>query len=347
MISKPPSDWQREDRTVQAARQFGGLATKTLSAGASGLNRVRAAHQAFVAALLAILSGVAALAAGLIGRNIPVFLGAGCFSLLLGWMAFRSARTAFGRARKPDIMPDDRRGAWGDTGGSLNNSIFTTSLAEQTIDYDRNKLLFGAAKLVVMGGVLMAAVVFKVHPNPAVNAVIVLVLCGLLWRFCVLLRWVSGTDLTAIAWDGQQLRLRTLTRSRRVPWQSVESIYVRRRTLRLYGLIPISTSYDLLFRLRQNGSRRSVTISASMLTIRAGALDALMQRRAPQPAPHQALYPAPHADNDAEPGERRVFGRKGVATPSDVGARDIPAVTARDAVAWTPTPPRAFGRKVV
>ena len=81
----------------------------------------------------------------------------------------------------------------------------------------------------------------------------------------------TDKDLTAISWDDRQIRLRALTSSRQVPWQSVESVQTVRRVVRANFVVTVAKSYEMVFRLRHNGSRRKVKINA-WFSLRLGGL---------------------------------------------------------------------------
>jgi hypothetical protein len=356
MVSKPPGDWYREDRTVEAARQAGGVALKALSAGTSGIVRVRAVYRASMSAMAALSSAWAALAFGLSGRNIPVaILAAGC-SLLMGWMALRNLRPAFGRARSNveafSPMPDTagltgRHDPWSRMGEVSRDFATNTQRGGSVIYYSRNKLALRAAKAFMACAVLVWVLTGTVHRSPLVT---LLVLAGLgfyLWLVTSLLIRCTANDLTAVSWDARQIRVRTLTSSRQVPWQSVESVKFVRRVLRVSGIIPISTSYELMFQLRHNGSRHKTKILASALTITPVAANELVQvalRRG------QAGNQNTRVENPAE------FSSRTMAASPDLGASGLDAAFARDAAegqrafganGQSTFAPPAFGRKVM
>lgn len=328
---------------------------KALSAGTSGTVRVRAIFRAFGSALMAFILGWAALAAGLIGGNIPTLIGAGCCSLVLGWVALRSARMAFGRTR-PSLAESNptpgtansgsRQDPRANNGNPPRHAGTSTPRGRSTICYDRRKLFLRAAKLLPVCAVLAASLRFNTHSSLLVSLVVLAVLgCALLAVAVTLLRG-AGKDLTAISWDNHQIRLRTLTSSRQVTWQSVESVRIRRSVVRLWGLIPVSTSYHLVFRLRRKGWSSKVTIPVSVLTIRPNEAEELVRRGAFRPASLAAAAGA---------GSRPIYGRREMAEQPHLGAREPNVASALDAVertrafgpyGRTTIPPRVFGRKV-
>ena len=287
MITKPKEAWDREDRVVETARRVGGVASKTLSAGGSGIVRVRAAYVAVVCAFMAVTTGWAALAAGMIGRNLPMLAGAGCFSLLLGWLALRNARIAFGRTSSMDSDSDHRlytaspgnaQAAPAATARLAGAPQTGTPAGGSTIWYDRNSLIIAAAKLLPVCALLAWALMRGPRANPLVGLIILAVLGFALWRIATLLLRATDKDLTAIAWDNQQICVRTLTSSRQVPWPSVESVKATRRVRRLWGVIPVARSHELVFQLRHNGARRRMTVHATTLTIRPAEAEDQLRR---------------------------------------------------------------------
>jgi hypothetical protein len=285
MIAKPQTDWSREDRTVQTARQFGGAASKALSAGASGVARVRALYRSVALAMTAFMLGLPALAEGR-GRNIPMCVGVGCASLLLGWLALRNARLAFGRSQSAPAWSDPQPanaglGNWQDPFSPKAQVARETEPRMQggefRICYSRGKIYVMAAKLFAVGLFLALALTFDLHMSLFIRTLILFCIGFVLWRLTALLVRAADKDLTAISWNGQQICVRTLTASRQVPWQAVESVKTVRRVVRVMGIIPVSTSHELLFRLRHNSSRRLMRVPASALDIRPDLAEALMR----------------------------------------------------------------------
>src|SRR5208283_4266326 len=93
------------------------------------------------------------------------------------------------------------------------------------ITYDRNKLFVEAAKLGAVGALLAWVLsVGQHHRGGLVNVLALTALGIVLLRAGALLLRATAQDLTAVAWDNQQICVRTLTASRQVPWQSVESV---------------------------------------------------------------------------------------------------------------------------
>lgn len=348
MISKPDGDWYRDDRTADTARQLGRVATKTLAAGSSAVVRIQAAIGALVLGFTALMSGWGALAAGLLGANIPMGVLAGGFSLGLGWLALRSARTALGRSGR--AVPEQPRGTgWraAPAGPSAAGRVAAGILPGHgtAIFYDRKKLLWSAARLVAVCLVIGAALVIGRSRSPVAGLVILSVFGGLFWMIVLRVRRAMDTDLTAIAWDGQGLRLRTLTASRQVPWEMVKSVRMQRTTMRVWGLIPVATTHVLLFRLRLGRRSRSVGIPAAMLAVRPGVLESLLQARE---------TPAVQSVGSAAAGDRPAFGRKLPMQPDpglwqpEPACADVPVrQPSSEPNQGAPLPPRVFGRKGV
>ena len=152
----------------------------------------------------------------------------------------------------------------------------------------------------------------------------------------------TDKDLTAISWDDRQIRLRALTSSRQVPWQSVESVQTVRRVVRANFVVTVAKSYEMVFRLRHNGSRRKVKINAGALTISpiaAGQLVQLAPRRAQAGNYSMGTNDTPDfgSRKAANGGETdAVFGRDAAERLRSFGAKDQ-ATVAR----------LSLGRKVV
>ena len=325
-----------------------------MSAGASGVARVRAIYRAFVCAIMAIMLGWAGLSAGLIGHSLPTFIGAGCGSLLLGWVALRSMQTGFGRAplRRNELTSTPSTAGFANRQNpraEIASASDTPAMSQggaTAICYDRNKLFLRAAKLGAACALGAWVITVSIHRSPLAN---LLVLGGILfglWRIVTLLLRATDQDLTAISWDNQQIYVRTLTSSRQVPWQSVESINATRHVIRLWGIIPMSTSHYLVFRLRQDGATRKLNVPASALIIRPDATADLMRKVAIRRAQF-----AGGATAVANPSD--VVGRK-MAAYKDLTTGDIGAPMAPEAAERTPWPepgdrtvvvPPAFGRK--
>ncbi len=346
MISKPQGDWYHEDRTVEAARQFGAVASKVLAAGTSGVVRVRAVYRTCLSAVLAFISGFAALASGLIGGNIPISILAGGCSLLLGWVALRNARSAFGPGEsnpKPDTASLRSQQDPGASIGKVKRDAETNvPSGGSTICYDSKKLFMRAAKMFAACALLALVLAANLHRNLFFSLLVMAALGFYLWRFIALLLRGADNDLTAISWDDRQIRLRTLSSSRQVPWQSVESVKTMRRVLRLWGLIPLSTTYEMVFNLRHKGSRRKVIIPAGVMTIRPDAANQLIT---------VALRRAQFAGQRAQAGDRPDSSSRKMAAQPDLSARELDPVFARDAAERTQAfgaceAPAVFGRKV-
>jgi hypothetical protein len=353
VISKPKEGWDREDRVVETARRFGGAASKTLAAGTSGVVRIRAAYGAIVSAIMALMMGWAALAAGLIGGNIPTLIGAGCFSLLLGWLALWNARRAFGRKSPAGAESQYKPapGTWGNPQAAYANMGNLAGAAEtgtpaggSAICYDRIRLVAHVARL-LPACVLLAWVLTRgTHTSPLITLLLLAALGFVLWRIATLLLRATGNDLMAIWWDNHQIRVRTLTSSRQVPWPSVEST---RRVRRLWGLIPVSTSHDLVFQIRHNGARRRMTVPATALTIRPGEAEELLRRF--------ALHHARVANTIEGAGDPFQVGNRMRTVQPDPGSRAMDGVPVAEAAPPTQAPdpydrapgtPPVFGRKV-
>ena len=349
MISKPPGGWDRNDRTVEAARQFGNAASKALSASASGVARARAIYRAAICALMAVMLGWAGLSAGLIGGNRPTMVGAGCGSLLLAWVAMRELRTAFGSARSVRLESTGTASTgYPNTGRMALDAGSIAPVDGSAIYYDRKKLCIGAAARWAVCMLLAWVITLDTHRTPVITC---LVLAGMgfgLWRVATFLIRAIDKDSTAIAWDGKQICVRTLISSRRVPWQSVESVDATRRVLRLLGFITVwrSDCRYLLFRLRQDGSSHKMKVPASALTIRPGEAEALMRK--------VVRRHAQRAVNTAAVGRQSDFCAKTIWAQPDPGARETGADMVPEAAEWTRAAraydrtalaPATFGRK--
>jgi hypothetical protein len=164
------------------------------------------------------------------------------------------------------------------------------------ISYDRAKILGSAAGLacvclflaVILTGALHVrtnpmlsamhpGAIARPHNSPLMVLLFLVALGYYVWQtFGYVLRG-TDKDLTAVSWDSRQIKVRTLVWSRQVPWSAFESISLKRKTLRLFRMIPVHTSYALVFRLRHNGASRLMQIPASELTVAKSALPELMR----------------------------------------------------------------------
>jgi hypothetical protein len=357
MIRKPDAGWDGgDDRLVESARQFGGAASNTLSAAASGVVRVRAAYSAVVTAIMAVMVGVAALAALGSARNLPMAMLAGCFSVVLGWLALWNFRKAFGSAQQPRAEaqwtpemtdPVGLRAAGQVAGWASQNGETLPSGDTTSICYDRTKIFLHAAKL-FLACIAMAAVMTRApHTSPALDLIFLVAMGFVLWHLFSLLLKATGKDLRAISWNNRQIQVRTLAASCQVPWASLESVVVKRNTVKLLRLIPIHTTYTLMFQLRHNGSSRKMNVPASVLDIRSRDIMDLMRKI--------ELRRAQYARNPMADIDQRFVGTSQTVNPSFRGAGQADTASAADPVRRTqdfetcepiPTAPVAFGRKV-
>jgi len=369
MISKPADDYRyREDRTAEAALRFGGVASTSFAAASSGLKRVRALIGAVVGAAGAFLSGWAALAAGLLGGNIPMAIIALCSSLLMGWLALRNMRIVFGGTRSN--LSGSSPGSYGASSGSwqepwANNgqiarhSGTNSRGGESRICYSRVKLVLYPVMMFPLCLLLAFWLNSRMHGNIAGNT---LILASLILTLLIGVRSMLigiSRDLTAISWDDHEIRVRTLSSSRQVPWEAVEAIQIRLRVQRVLGFVPIyKRATGLVIRLRHNGSRRKMIIPAFPLSMSVETAAAMIQNAALHRGRQRAAPNLP--GHEAARGGLSGFGRKTAAEPHlrapDLRASESNATTALDAVERTRAPgdhnrmmgaPRAFGKKVV
>jgi hypothetical protein len=373
MIRKPPSDLYYAESRVEAARRFGDVGSRTLSNVSTGFNWLRALISIPICAAGALLSGWAAFAAGSIGGNIPMAIIALCCSLLMGWLALRSVRIVFGgtRSNRSGSGPGPygaSSGSWQEpwaNNGQITRDTGTTSRGgESRICYSRTKLVLYPVMLFPLCLLLAFWLNSRLHGNINGNALVLAsLILALLFGVRSMLMGVSG-DLTAISWDDHEIRVRTLSSSRQVPWEAVEAIQIRLHVQRVLGFIPVyKKATGLVIRLRHNGSRRKMVIPAFPLSISPEAAAAMIQdavlrrtrhRAAPRMPSHDVASPDV-ASHDVRGGDRPSFGRKIAAEP-DLRTSEPNATTALDAVERTRAlgdhdrimvAPRAFGKKVV
>ncbi len=369
MISKPAGDLYRhnEDRTVKAARWFGGAASTSLSGFSSGVNRGRAMIGTIYCGMLALVSGCAALAAGLTGNSPMAVLVLGC-SLLFGWVTLRNARVAFGGARSnlsrswstPDgASSGSRQESWASHDNLARDVGIGAPGGGSVICYSRAKLLLNTVALFPL--FMLVAFAFNAHSHwhIQINVLILVVLAlALLGGIRPMLMGMKS-DLTALAWDERQILVRTLTTSRLVPWEAVEAILISQRVVRLMGIIPIRrTATGLAIRLRYKGSSRRMVIPGFVLSVRPAEAAAMLQdaalRRARYRAPPAMPMPATPM-HDAGGGDRPHFGQQ-ITARSDLRTSVPNATASLAAVARTrgfgdhdrvAAAPRGFGTKGV
>ena len=329
--------------------------------------------------MLALVSGCAALAAGLTG-NIPMAgLALGC-SLLFGWATLRIGRVAFGGARSntseswstPNRASSGGRQESEELWASQDNlprDFGIGARGESVICYSRERLLLHTVALYPLFMLVAFALNAHFHWHIQINILILVVLpLALLGGIRPMLMGMKS-DLTALAWDERQILVRTLTTSRLVPWEAVEAILITQRVLRLMGIIPIRrTATGLVIRLHYKGSSRRMVIPGFVLSVRpaeAAAMleDAALRRaryRAP-PAMATPVTPMPATSmpatsmHDAGGGDRPHFGQM-ITARSDLRTSVPNAIASLDAVAKTrgfgehdrvAAAPRPFGRKGV
>ena len=374
MISKPAGDLYRhsEDRTVKAASWFGGAASTSLSGFRSGVKRGRATIGAIYCGMLALVSGCAALPAGLTG-NIPMAVVALVCSLLFGWATLRNLRVASrggaqsnqsGSWSTPDRASSGSRQESRASHGNSARDFGTGARGGSVIYYSRARLLVSTVALYPLFMLVAFAFNARFHWHIQIN---VLILVGLALALLGGIRSMlmgMKSDLTALAWDERQILVRTLTTSRLVPWEAVEAVLISQRVLRLMGIIPIRrTATGLVIRLRYKGSSRRMVIPGFVLSVRpaeAAAMlhDAALPRaryRAP-PAMPIPVTPMPATSmHDAGGGDRPHYGQI-ITARSDLRTTVPNATGSLDAVARTRefgdhdrvgAAPRGFGKKGV
>ncbi len=306
MIKKPDAAWGRDDdRMVETARAFGGAASQALSDAPSGIARVRATKNAVVSISIAAVSGWKALTAGVAHGNIGVAVILGGFSLAACALAltnFRKAAGATPSARATQQWLPESAGLGGVSGagaaaGWTARDTDSPALGDSTvICYDRAKIFWKAATL-SLPCLLLATILTRViqftpamppaygthfagptHNSPIFAFFALIALGYYLWRVFGLLLRGTDKDLTAISWNDRQIKLRTMMWSRQVPWSAFESVLVKRKTFRLYGIIPLATSHSLMFRVCHNGSSRLLEVPCGLLAIRLGEIGEVLRR---------------------------------------------------------------------
>ena len=370
MISKPAGDLYRhnEDRTVKAARWFGGAASTSLSGFSSGVNRGRAMIGAIYCGMLALVSGCAALAAGLTGNSPMAVRRAGLQPVVWLGHATECTRRVRGRAVEPLTGPGRRRTEPVREAGRNHGQATIISARDfgigapgggSVICYSRAKLLLNTVALFPLSMLVAFAFNAHFHWHIQINVLILVVLAlALLGGIRPMLMGMKS-DLTALAWDERQILVRTLTTSRLVPWEAVEAILISQRVLRLMGIIPIRrTATGLAIRLRYKGSSRRMVIPGFVLSVRPAEAAAMLQdaalRRARYRAPPAMPMPATPM-HDAGGGDRPHFGQQ-ITARSDLRTSVPNATASLAAVARTrgfgdhdrvAAAPRGFGKKGV
>lgn len=302
MISKPAGNSypHSEARTVEAVRRFGEAASTSLSGFSSGVNRGRAMIGAIYCGMLALISGCAALAAGLTGNSPMAVLVLGC-SLLFGWVTLRNVRVAFGGTRSNSSgswwTPDSASsGSRQESRASHDNLARDVAIGApgggSVICYSRARLLVSTVALYPLFMLVAFAFNARFHWHIQINVLmLVVVALALLGGIRPMLMGMKS-DLTALAWDDRQILVRTLTRSRLVPWEAVEAILISQRVLRVMGIIPIRrTATGLVIQLRYKGSSRRMVIPGFVLSVRPAEAAAMLQNAALR----RARYRAPPA----------------------------------------------------
>lgn len=315
---------------------------------------------AIICAMIALASGLAALAAGLTG-NIPMAgVALGC-SLLFGWAMLRNARVAFGGTRSnrsgswltPDsVSSGSAQKSWLGQDDPARDFGIGARGGETVICYSRARLFLQTVALfplsILVAFVLNAYFHWHVHSNVLI---LVAVALAQLAGIRPMLMGIKN-DLTALAWDDRQILVRTLTKSRVVPWDAVENVLIRQHVVRLMGIIPIRRSETgLVIRLRYKGSSRRMDVPGFALSVRPSEAAAMLQaaalRRARYPAPPAMpipVTPIPATPmpatsmHDSGGGDRPHFGPI-ITARSDLRTSTPNATASLDAMAGT----RGFG----
>jgi hypothetical protein len=336
VISKPAGDLYRpsEDRTAKAASWLGGAASTSLAGLSSGVNRGRALIGVIYCGMLALVSGCAALAAGLAG-NIPMAgLALGC-SLLFGWATLRNARVAFpgagsntsGSWSTPDRASSGSRQASWASHDDVARDFGTGARGESVICYSRARLFVSTVALFPLCMLVVFVCNARFHWHAPINVLILVVLTLALLAGIRPMLMGMKSDLTALAWDERQILVRTLSTSRVVPWEAVEGVLITQRVLRLMGIPIRRTATGLVIRLRYKGSSRRMVIPGFALSVRPAEAAAMLQdaalRRARYRAPPAMPIPATPIRATSTP-----------ATPmpaTSVQATSMPATSMQDA----------------
>ncbi len=244
---------------------------------------------------------------------------------------------------------------------------------ELVICYSRARLFVSTVALYPLFMLVAFAFNARFHWHAQTNVLILVVLA--LALLCGIRPMLMGmkSDLTALAWDERQILVRTLTKSRVVPWEAVEAVLINQRVLRLVGIPIRRTATGLVIRLRYKGSSRRMVIPGFVLSVRPAEAAAMLQdaalRRAryrappamPIPVTPIPATPMPATSmpatsmHDAGGGDRPHFGQQ-ITARSDLRTSVPNATASLDAVARTrgfgdqdriAAAPRGFGKKGV
>ena len=286
MISKPPGEWANADPPAARAVRTGGAA---IAAGVSGVARGLLLVRAVFVGLTALILGWAALAAGVIGRDLGTMAGAGALSLLAGWWAIRMGRRALGAVNQDTVpveavcsntapaetglatarafgrkvtgtAPVGGGGSIGVAAGGFGRAGVAEG-AGGVYSYRQGKLMLHALRMSAGLAVMVVLAVVCRHSHKTglfVFFAAMVLLCG--WYVSCVWNKIFSGDLTALSWDGRRVSIRALYGTYDVPWQDLMGCEGRRQTLRVWGIIPVSSSRHLVFRLARTGWRRRVHV---------------------------------------------------------------------------------------
>jgi hypothetical protein len=116
----------------------------------------------------------------------------------------------------------------------------------QTVQYSRTKLAFMALLCCVGMPILGLILTASLNPIGVIMGILFLI-GGPIGGLAVLAKLVLGG--AAVAYNDRQVTLSTLWSSRTVPWSQVQSVSIKRTTLKLWGLIPLNKIDHLEFQL--------------------------------------------------------------------------------------------------
>jgi len=256
MIRKPAESWGRESAAIATVR----------SAAAGGKAAVVTGGRLMRGLALCAFGGLwtfAGLTAGLSG-SLPTLIGAGGLGLLtiaLGLHIMRGPRVAGDAAlARPSGEPGFASAA---TGPGV-------SLA-----YSHNKLLAHA-------GFGVLAVLFAVWGAGHFGGLWRVIMTLLIPVFAAMTlgaaRRAFGGDLTALHWDRNGLRIRTLFSQRELAWSEVADIGIQQvSTYAMFGLLRVGSQRSLMVRVTSGGLfNKRVGVSSSLLDLEGRTLESLV-----------------------------------------------------------------------
>ena len=232
MIQKPQAGWEKEGASVMGARAF-------LEAGGTiGENaKDRFPELPKMAVPLLLLMGLPLL------RTMPADSGGdfakaaiGLLPLLIMVYALRSQfrrhRQDAAEPRQQDMPISDALMQGQSPSQEMTRPQGSAPVAVaglRTVSYSQQKLATRAAGLLLMAVLFALPLALAASVDPIRSVLCLGVVAGAAWQVLVTATKLFGKDLTALAWDDDDLRVETLYGSHRLAWRDIAAIEIQER----------------------------------------------------------------------------------------------------------------------